>query len=114
MATPCRAHRCPNLVTGRAMQGYCDRHSDQRSNWTHRVDRSGSTTSRGYGYKWRKLREQVLIRDGYLCVMCAANNRHVQASDVDHIKRKADGGTDGLDNLQSLCKRCHRAKTAKE
>ena len=96
------------------MKGYCDDHSDQRSGWTRRTERKGSTTSRGYGYAWQKLRKEVLHRDGYLCVSCSKSGRHVPATDVDHILNKASGGTDALINLQSLCRQHHRAKTATE
>jgi 5-methylcytosine-specific restriction protein A len=37
-----------------------------------------------------------------------------KATDVDHIRRKADGGTDELENLQALCRVCHEAKTMVE
>lgn len=33
---------------------------------------------------------------------------------VDHAKRSADGGTDGIGNLQLLCADCHQAKTRAE
>ncbi|WP_352338263.1 HNH endonuclease [Psychrobacter sp. 16-MNA-CIBAN-0192] len=111
-STPCRSHRCPNLVKSRLMKGYCDDHSDQRGSWGNR--RKGSTTERGYGHAWRKLREEVLRRDGYLCVSCSKSGRHVPATDVDHILNKASGGSDELSNLQSLCSKCHRTKTANE
>lgn len=32
----------------------------------------------------------------------------------DHIVRKSDGGSDTAENINSLCCRCHRVKTAKE
>lgn len=112
-STPCRQYRCPNIVK-RKHKGYCDEHADQRSNWTKRPDRSGSTTKRGYGHAWRKLRAQVLERDGYLCVACQQAGRYVPATDVDHIVPKSKGGTDELSNLQSLCNPHHKAKTANE
>ena len=94
------------------MKGYCDEHAAQRGGWSRR--RTGSTTERGYGHAWQKLRKEVLQRDGYLCVTCSESGRHVPATDVDHILNKASGGTDALSNLQSLCKKCHRTKTATE
>lgn len=114
MSRPCREWGCPNLVKSRNQQGYCDDHADKRSNWNKRQDRTGSTTARGYGHTWRKLRERILKRDNYLCVKCAAIGRVAVATDVDHIKAKAHGGTDEPSNLQSLCAPCHREKTAKE
>lgn len=34
--------------------------------------------------------------------------------EIDHILPLVDGGTHDLDNLQFLCKSCHRSKTARE
>lgn len=74
----------------------------------------GSRHARGYGTAWDKLRKVVLRRDMWLCQECSRHGRTTPAKDVDHIKRKADGGTDQLDNLQSLCRPCHIAKTRAE
>lgn len=70
-----------------------------------------SRHERGYGYKWEKLRKRILSRDKYLCQPCLASGRPTPANEVDHIKPKADGGTDDPANLQAICRRCHRAKT---
>jgi 5-methylcytosine-specific restriction protein A len=75
---------------------------------------SKSRHERGYGSQWVKLRERVMMRDCYLCQMCMANNFVEQATQVDHIKPKAKGGTDDMNNLQSLCERCHNDKTARD
>lgn len=114
MSRPCREFRCPHLTKSPKQQGYCDEHAHKRSNWSKRQDRTGSTTERGYGYAWRKLRDSILKRDNYLCVKCAVAGRVAEARDVDHIKAKAHGGTDDPDNLQSLCSPCHKQKTANE
>jgi 5-methylcytosine-specific restriction protein A len=37
--------------------------------------------------------------------------RPTPATQVDHIKPKAKGGTDDDDNLQSICHDCHTEKT---
>jgi 5-methylcytosine-specific restriction enzyme A len=37
--------------------------------------------------------------------------RVVQATDVDHIVAKRDGGQDADNNLQALCHACHSRKT---
>jgi 5-methylcytosine-specific restriction protein A len=96
------------------MKGYCDDHSDQRSGWKRHQARHGNSDQRGYGHAWRKLRKTILHRDGHLCVSCKRSDRYVPATDVDHIITKASGGTDNPDNLQSLCRKCHRTKTANE
>jgi 5-methylcytosine-specific restriction protein A len=69
---------------------------------------------RGYGHQWDKLRGQVLQRDAWLCVECKRNRFVEIATEVDHIVPKAKGGTDELDNLQSLCRTCHEKKTLEE
>ena len=114
MSRPCRHYGCPNLVKSRSQQGYCDAHASERTGWSKRQQVKGNTTERGYGHAWRKLRAQVLERDGYLCQACKAKGRITPATDVDHIVNKASGGTDDIGNLQALCKPCHKAKTQAE
>ncbi len=110
-ATPCRAIGCPNLVTSRLMRGYCDEHADQRHGWAKTQAIKGNTTQRGYGYAWQKLRITIFERDGYLCQVCKRAGRITPATEIDHIKNKASGGTDESDNLQAICKTCHKIKT---
>lgn len=67
------------------------------------------------GRPWRRLREQILIRDNYLCQCCLANDGRVtMATEVDHIVNVASGGTDDWGNLSSICAPCHKVKTARE
>jgi len=51
--------------------------------------------------EWIKLREQVLIRDGY---RCTARGCRAWAKVVDHIVSRRNGGSDELGNLRSLCR----------
>lgn len=74
----------------------------------------GSRQERGYGAEWEHLRKIVLRRDKGLCQACKAIGRVGRAKAVDHIKPKAEGGTDELENLQAICVPCHAAKTAME
>jgi len=82
------------------------------SGWKH----AGSTTERGYGAAWQKLRERILKRDNYLCQPClaATPSRVTVARQVDHKKPKAKGGDDSEDNLQAICDPCHLAKSAED
>lgn len=61
----------------------------------------------------RKLRHQVFQRDGYRCRECGATNKETRLH-VDHIKPVSKGGTNDLDNLQTLCEECNRAKYTDE
>jgi 5-methylcytosine-specific restriction protein A len=65
--------------------------------------------------KWQAVRRVVLARDKGLCVHCAASGHVSLARDVDHRIPLWQGGA-ALDpaNLQSLCRPCHKAKTAAE
>lgn len=114
MARPCRQLGCPNLVTSRIQKGYCDQHASERTNW-HKHTQGLSSAQRGYGYRWRKLRERVLERDKYICQCeeCKRTGRIKVANDVDHIIPKAKGGTDNLNNLRAINSECHKAKTSR-
>ena len=107
---PCRAIGCAGLVHTRAQKGYCDTHADRRIAWV-KTQQGKTTTERGYGHAWRVIRARILTRDRGLCQACLSVGRYTQATEVDHIKSKARGGLDDDDNLQALCKSCHKAKT---
>jgi 5-methylcytosine-specific restriction endonuclease McrA len=83
MLRPCL--RCGQL-TGNG--SYCPAHA-----------RNGSTRA------WRKIRAQVLDRDGWQCRLCGA-----PATDADHIQRRIDGGRDEPSNLRALCFQCNRSR----
>lgn len=74
---------------------------------------TSSSSSRGYGAKWQRLRERVLADALGLCASCARQGRTTAATCVDHVKPKAQGGTD-KDPLQALCDSCHDVKTQLE
>ncbi|WP_071890829.1 HNH endonuclease [Enterobacter sp. ODB01] len=105
----CRKRGCPGTTTDRS--GYCPQHLNE--GWQQH-QRGQSRHQRGYGSKWDRLRPIVLDRDKYLCQECLRNGRYTPAETVDHIKPKAHGGTDDLSNLESICRGCHKAKTARE
>jgi len=104
---PCPVARCRNMTT---KKGRCDDH--QPITW--KSSEGKTAAERGYGYKWKKVRGQALERDSYLCQSCLKQGIVTRATDVDHILNKAQGGTDDLDNLQSLCNPCHKRKTIEE
>ena len=58
-------------------------------------------------------RRQALARDGYQCRACG-QVVHGKRAHVDHITPKALGGSDLLENLQTLCATCHQRKTNAE
>ncbi|USE39223.1 HNH endonuclease [Endozoicomonas sp. SCSIO W0465] len=118
IARPCRVRSCRHRTT--LDHGYCEQHSDRQrvrpsdtsGGW--RNGRQGSSSQRGYGHQWTRLRSQVLRRDGWLCRVCHQAGQFTRATCVDHIRPKSRGGDDALSNLQSLCDTCHRLKTQAE
>ncbi len=67
-----------------------------------------SLSNKGSTTKWRKLREEVIRRDGGTCQRCGMPGSH-----VDHIvpRRLIESAiADSLDNLQLLCSNCNLSK----
>lgn len=62
-----------------------------------------------------KLRCYILERDNYTCKLCG-NSTKLEPNlllEIDHIIPISKGGMTELNNLQTLCWRCNRAKGAK-
>lgn len=106
-ARACAAPGCPALVRDAR---YCEQHRQNARNYEQA---RGSASQRGYGANWRRLR-LLFLRRHPLCAdpFNEHAGRPVVATDVDHIKSRANGGTDAWDNLQALCHSCHSRKTA--
>lgn len=113
----CRKVACGALIDA---PGYCARHAQQAVGWT-RTHGDKSSTERGYGATWQKLRKAVLSRDCGLCQIKGPTCTHV-AREVDHKVSKAraqqlgwtEAQTDDESNLQSACTACHARKTQEE
>lgn len=101
---PCSRAGCGALTDG----AYCDAHRVEHAPIPWRTTQ-GSSTSRGYGAGWRRLRKMVLARDPF-CVLCGKR----PSEHVDHIRAKAAGGDDSMGNLRGLCQGCHMRKTAQD
>ncbi|MCZ7384810.1 MAG: HNH endonuclease signature motif containing protein [Candidatus Methanoperedens sp.] len=54
-----------------------------------------------------ELRQKVLERDGYKCVMCGST----KYPQIDHIKPFSKGGETVFDNLQTMCRKCKLRKS---
>ena len=54
---------------------------------------------------WRKIRERILRRDGYICQYCGQ-----EADTVDHVIPRKLNGLDTDDNLVASCSRCNYSK----
>ena len=56
--------------------------------------------------EYQVLRYQVFTRDNNICQRC---KKQPKILDVHHIIPIVNGGTHALDNLISLCPKCHKA-----
>lgn len=75
------------------------------------------------GYNWKDQRLLALDRDGHKCINCGltdndSKEKYGSSLDVDHIIKfhsfKTYEDANKLDNLQCLCKSCHRIEEAKK
>ena len=64
-------------------------------------------TLRGNTTKRESLRAQAFRLYGKTCNYCGE-----VGNEVDHVIELAAGGDNSIENLQVLCKQCHKAKTA--
>lgn len=55
-------------------------------------------------------RHEVFLKDGFRCLECGATNKNSRL-EIDHIIPVAQGGTNELSNLQTLCEDCNRGKS---
>ncbi|MBD2318482.1 HNH endonuclease [Phormidium tenue] len=59
------------------------------------------------------LRKYVFERNNYQCQSCHKIDLTAKNLQVDHIIPLAQGGANDLSNLQTLCAKCNREKSAK-
>lgn len=101
----------PDLPKNHALPQFKSTHVDEVSQWGQ---------GRG-GRPWERKRERVFVRDRYLCQSCKRRGLYtyvtlhgINHGICDHIVPIAEGGSDLLDNLQTLCQACSREKTQQE
>lgn len=69
---------------------------------------------RGYDAQWRKLREFILKRDGWVCAYCQIKLDSTNAS-VDHVipVSKDKSQSHNPANLRACCRKCNSIKSDK-
>lgn len=97
---------CPHLIRNTR---YCPEHT---TSWAGPRTRSSTITSTS---AWKRLRLQVLQRDGYQCQLRYTDVCTGHATQVDHIVNTASGGAE-LDptNCAAACQPCNARKAANE
>ena len=107
----CKHPTCNELIP--AHESHCKLHKTTREQQYNAFRREhDSEYVKFYNSSaWRKLREQILLRNHYICKHCGG-----LAEMVDHIIPTKQDWNRRLDptNLQPLCNACHNTKTAKE
>jgi hypothetical protein len=80
------------------------------------VYRGGSSTARGYGADWQRLRLVILAGEP-LCRFCASRRIVTPATEVDHVvpfEGLADPRRLDPANLRPLCRPCHLRRSARQ
>lgn len=116
---PCNRPGCRNLTRDR----YCEKHQQlqvererERQRYYDEYQRDKRAASFYKSVAWRRLREQRLTKDYGLCQDCLMWQRVTPATEVDHIipiRARWDLRLN-LDNLRSLCHKCHAIKTQED
>ena len=99
MKRPCLEPGCHNLT----QRTRCLLHQRQ-----YDASRRPSSHER-YGPGWDTTRRGVLERDGWVCQVRLPGCR-IEATTVDHIVRREDGGPHTEDNLRAACGYCNSAR----
>ncbi|WP_242224492.1 HNH endonuclease [Bacillus cereus group sp. BfR-BA-01380] len=109
---PCAQPLCAELTTDR----YCEKHKKKATKYYDKHQRDSKATQFYKSTAWVKVREQVLLRDNYLCRHCISNGKLVPADMVHHIHELKDDWLKRLDmdNLLSLCNACHNKEHGKK
>ena len=63
------------------------------------------------GRRWMATRERVALAHNYSCAGCGAVWIPFR-DQIDHKVPRAEGGSNDDSNLQPLCDKCHKEKTA--
>ncbi|MBI9110279.1 HNH endonuclease [Maridesulfovibrio ferrireducens] len=105
--TPCKFTGCPGL--SRDGSGWCLKHkahgeTKKRKAQKKYQKRRGSSSSRGYGAEWRRIRKAKLTLNP-LCEECAQNGCVSRATTVHHRDHDPHNNEDS--NLMSMCRECH-------
>ena len=57
------------------------------------------------GWRWQRIRDDVLKRDNYVCRWCGE-----LATTADHVQARAFGGSDEESNLVACCRMCNKRR----
>ena len=114
--TVCSYPGCGKSTTGARCSKHAEQTKRERSERRRKADAArASSSDRGYGSKWRKARDEYLRLNPW-CVECQDEGVQVAAIAVDH-RVPCKPTTKEFwrrSNWQSLCRRHHSRKTARQ
>jgi 5-methylcytosine-specific restriction enzyme A len=61
-------------------------------------------------YRWQQLRVVAKARDGYRCVACGRGGCRLDVDHVEPVNQRPDLAF-VLENLRTLCRKCHNRRT---
>lgn len=98
----------PNLPTSSKRSWIANNKGNHQGRIRTETDKLYHTTN------WRKLRKKYITAHP-LCAECMKQNRITTGTVVDHITPVKQGGEFlNLNNLQTLCDKCHARKSGQE
>ena len=78
------------------------------------LDKSDNFKDNSNRYSFSEFEKNAICSaKDYKCCECRTNLLD-RGFDIDHKLPLANGGKNTIENLQALCKKCHKNKTAKE
>lgn len=99
-----------HFVTGTYLESLLELH---RQHWRNKIGNGkNKKVKNGRTPFTKSIRHEVFKKDNYKCVECGVSKKE-RCLHVDHIIPISRGGTDELDNLQTLCDGCNLAKSNK-
>lgn len=101
--------RCPSCYSDGGDYTNCDFFSKW---WWHKFGNGKKIGKKSNGRNpiSKSLRHEVFKRDNYACVECGVTKEE-RTLHIDHKLPVSQGGTDELDNLQTLCEKCNLSKS---
>jgi len=78
---------------------------------TLNTTRASPVVKRIVGRELQRIRDRIMLRDGYSCRVCGRTTTDLE---IDHVTPLGDGGAESDYNRQCLCYECHNEKTNHE